>query len=315
MKRVVLAGIALVLLAPPWEAQQLSYEGALSGSTGTYIFTERTNSFILSTGLYLKAGRLSFRGTLPVWLQNTTLVTSSGAGPMATGGPYDQAAVRDSGQARQQRKQGGQGDGNGPGGNQGTGGQGPGGQRPGPILPAVAGDPVPVTSESVTGYQFALADPTLNGSFRVIQGRRVWMSLGATVKFPLADTATVGSGEWDVGGNLSVSVLAGRRWTFGLDAAYWHLGDLDSLDLVDPLLGSLTAGALLSDHWAASFALTGSTTAITGFDPPVTVTAALSWLGRGASWGLSVGAGLTESAPDFTVGLIWSVPLYSAGVR
>lgn len=310
MRFAVLVGVLVALWAPPWEAQQVSYEGSLSASTGTYIFTERTNSFALSTGLYLKTGRLSFRATIPVWLQNTTLVTSSGAGTVPTGGPYGQEAVRDSGQAREQRQQGG-GDGNGNGNGQGPGGPGgrmPGAGQPVPLTPAVAGEPVPVPAEAITGYQAALADPTLAVTARFLETGRVTMSLGGTVKFPLADTATIGTGEWDVGASLSVSVLAGSRWTFGLDASYWHLGDLDSLELKDPLLGTISAGALLGDRWGTMLSVTGSTTALTGFDPPVSVTVGLNHIAPSFTWGLSLGAGLTESAPDIMVGVLWSVP-------
>lgn len=301
MRFAVLAGVLLALEAPPWAAQQVSYEGGLSASTGTYIFTERTSSFALSTGLYLKTGRLSFRATVPVWLQNTTLITSSGAGTVPTGGPYGQEAVRDSGQAREQRQQGGNGD-----------GQGPGGGQPVPIAAGMAGEPVPAPSEAISGYRVALADPTLALAARVLDAGRLMVSLGGAVKFPLADTA-VGTGEWDVGANLSVSVLAGSRWTFGFDAAYWHLGDLDSLELLDPLLGTVSVGALLGDRWGAMLSLMGSTTMLTGFDPPVSVTAGLNHVAPSFTWGLNLGAGLTESAPDVMVGLLWSVPFGKGG--
>ena len=307
MRYAVLAGVLLALDAPPWEAQQVSYEGGLSASTGAYIFTERTNSFALSTGLFLRTGRWSFRATVPVWLQNTTLVTSSGAGSVPTGGPYGQGAVSDSGQAREQRKQGGGGNGQGPD------GQGPSGQQPVPITAAVAGEPVPAPEEALTGYQVALADPTLSVTGRLLETGRLMLSLGGTVKFPLADTATVGTGEWDIGANLSMSVLAGGRWSFGLDAAYWHLGDLDSLELKDPLVGSVSVGALLGDRWGAMLSLMGSTTTLTGFDPPVSVTAGLNHFAPSFTWGINLGAGLTESAPDVTVGLLWSVPFGRGG--
>jgi hypothetical protein len=301
MRIVAVVGIALGVWAVPGEAQRIFYEGGLSASTGTYIFTERTNSFALSTGLHLSAGRFSFRAAVPVWMQNTSLITSSGAGPVPTGGPYGREAVRDSGQARDQRHQGALGPG------------GPGNGRM--ILAGLVAAQVPAPSPAVTGYQIALADPALSGSVRVVDGGRVSVGFGATLKFPLADTATVGTGEWDFGGHLSVSILAGRRWTFALDASYWHLGDLDSLQLVDPVLASVSAGALLGDHWGAMLSLTGSTRTLTGFDPPLTITGAMSRVGLGVTWGFSLGAGLTESAPDLSIGLLWTVPLLHGGSR
>ena len=230
-----------LLLAARTAAAQLTYEGSLSGSTGTYLFTERTTSLVLNTGLSFRTGRLTLRASLPLWYQNTTLVTSSGAGSIPTGGPYGQETVSDSGQARQQQGHGGNdssGNGQGPG--------GPGGANPAVTpWPSFATGTIPPPEEALTGYEFMLADPMATATVRVIEAGRVNVSLGGTVKFPVADTATIGTGEWDFGGQVSVSVLVGSRWTLGLDGSYWHLGDLDSLDLVDPLLGSLS-------DWAAA---------------------------------------------------------------
>jgi hypothetical protein len=314
MTRTVVVVMGL-LLAARTAAAQLTYEGSLSGSTGTYLFTERTTSLVLNNGLSFRTGRLTLRASLPFWYQNTTLVTSSGSGSIPTGGPYGQETVRDSGQARQQQGQGG----NGPGGNgQGPGGPG-GGAGPGgpgganPVVapwPSFATGTIPAPGEALTGYQFMLADPMATATVRVVQASRVNLSLGGTVKFPLADTARIGTGQWDFGGQASISVLVGDRWTLGLDAAYWHLGDLDSLDLVDPLLGSLSVGTLIGDSWGAIFSVAAGTRTLTGFDPPVTLMAALSRFGTPASWGINVGAGLTETAPDFTIGATWWVKLW-----
>jgi hypothetical protein len=311
MTRTVVVVMGL-LLAARTAAAQLTYEGSLSGSTGTYLFTERTTSFVLNNGLSFRTGRLTLRANLPFWYQNTTLVTSSGAGTIPTGGPYGQETVRDSGQARQQQGQGG----NGPGGNgQGPGGPG-GGAGPGGANPVVAPWPslamgtIPPPEEALTGYDFMLADPMATATVRVIQAGRVNASLGGTVKFPLADTARIGTGQWDFGGQASVSVLVGSRWTLGVDGSYWHLGDLDSLDLEDPFIGSLSVGALLGNSWGAIVSVSAGTSTLTGFDPPVSVFAALSRFGTPGSWGINVGAGLTETAPDFTIGASWWVKLW-----
>lgn len=299
MTRTVVVVMGL-LLAARTAAAQLTYEGSLSGSTGTYLFTERTTSLVLNNGLSFRTGRLTLRARLPFWYQNTTLVTSSGSGTIPTGGPYGQETVRDSGQARRQQGQGGSGQGPG----------GPGGASPVVVpRPSFATGTIPPPEEALTGYQFMLADPMASATVRVVEAGRIRVSLGGTIKFPLADTARIGTGQWDVGGQASVSVLVGGRWTLGLDGAYWHLGDLDSLDLVDPLLGSLSVGTLTGDSWGAIFSVTAGTRTLTGFDPPVTLMAALSRLGTPASWGVNIGAGLTETAPAFTVGASWWVSL------
>jgi len=113
MKSVVpvVVGVVLALCVLRVEAQQVTYEGGLSTSTGSYFFTERTNSYVWSTGINVGKGRWSLRATLPIWFQNTTLLTTAGAGPVPSGGPTGRPAVHDSGQAREQRQQGGNGNG------------------------------------------------------------------------------------------------------------------------------------------------------------------------------------------------------------
>lgn len=64
----------------PLAAQEVAYEGGLSAATGRYIFTERTTTWTLLAGLAYTAGRFTLRGSVPIVLQNTTLVTRSGMG-------------------------------------------------------------------------------------------------------------------------------------------------------------------------------------------------------------------------------------------
>lgn len=319
--RVPVLALAALLGVLPLSAQRLSYEGGLSASTGTYLFTERTNSVALSSGLRLERGRLSLRLGVPLWLQNTTLLTASGAGSLPTGGPEGQQTVRDSGQARHQRGQGGTtgttdgtgGSGNGNGGTQGGNGQ-PGGQRLVAsanvgMMADVTETAIPAPEEALTGYELSLGDPMVGLALRLIDAGPVRLTAGGTVKVPLASTGTVGSGHWDLGGSLAMSALLGRRWSMGVDVSRWHLGDLDSLDIRDPWLGAFSVGTVFGDHWGALLGVTASTTTLTGFDPPVTVSIALSRLTPAMTWGISFGAGLSETAPDFLVGLSWSVPV------
>ena len=168
---------------------------------------------------------------------------------------------------------------------------------------------VVVPDAAVTGFRTVIADPFIGGAVRVVDSRRVGVTLGATVKAPVADTSNYGTGEWDAGATMSMSVLVGRRWSVGLDAGYWHLGDLDNFEFIDPLLGSLSVGVLLDDHWAAMASLAGSTQILTGFDPPLLATIAVSRASWASRWGLSIGIGLSESAPDVALGLTWAVPL------
>lgn len=298
MRRIMMIGW-LALVAQP-AAAQVTYEGSFTGLTGYYLFTERTNSLIFTNGLRWRSGRLSLSVNLPLWYQNTTLVSSSGGGTVPTGGPEAQGEVRDSGQAHGQ-----------PGG----GGGGSGGQavlhdhaRGSTAAPRFAQGDIPAPDEAVTGYQLMLGDPLAQATVSLIRGR-VPVSVGAMVKVPLASTATIGTGEWDFGGMVSAFWLTGNRWTVGLDASYWYLGDLDSLELENPLIGTLTVGRLLGTEWAASLGVSASTGSLTGFDPPLSVLASLTRLGAPNAWGINAGVGLTETAPAFSLGAVWWIKL------
>ena len=295
MRRTVLVGWLAVLAQPA--VAQVTYEGSFAGLTGYYLFTERTNSLIFTNGLRWRSGRLSLSANLPLWYQNTTLVSSSGGGTVPTGGPDAQGVVRDSGQAN---------------------GQPGGGGRP-----AVLGDPssgastglqlargnIPAPVDAVTGYQLMLGDPLAQATVSVIPEGRVTVSATATVKVPLASTTTIGTGKWDFGGLASALWLTGNRWTLGLDVSYWYLGDLDSLDLENPLIGTLSVGRLLGYDWAASLGVSASTGSLTGFDPPLSVLASLTRLGTPSAWGVNAGVGLTETAPTFSLGAVWWIRL------
>ncbi len=287
---------ALLTLIAPAVGAQWSYEGALSGTTGRYIFTERTTSLNFANGVSFRAGRLTLRTTVPFGYQNTTLITTSGAGIIPTGGPSGQGIVRDSGEARRR----GQTDGGGPHGN-GPGGQGP--QSSGTL--SFAEDAIPAPGEAITGYQLRLGDPMASGTLRLIERKRVSVALSGTVKVPVADTATVSTGKWDLGGHAALSIRLDDRWTFGADAGYWHLGDLDSLDLVDPVIGAVSVGRLFGDRWGAVVGLSAASSTLTGFDPSVSLTGGLSRLGSPGSWGISAAVGLTETAADISVGTFW----------
>lgn len=306
--------LGLLLLASggrPLTAQVIAYEGGFSASTGKYFFTERTTSLALSSGLSIRSGRLTLRATLPVWWQNTTLVTATGAGPVPGGGPYGREAVRDSGEARQQRKgMGGGGNGNGQGGSGGPGGM-PVPAWPGidPFLAAATEPDVPAPGQAVTGYEARVADPTVQASMRLVSGSRLSVGASLAAKVPLADTSSIGTGEWDVGAATSITWGVSSRVTLGLDGSWWYLGDMPDFDFRNPVMGSASLGALLGERWGVLASFSAGTSALEGYDPPVWVGAAVNRFGRRATIGLTVSAGMTETVPDLGVGLVWTLRL------
>jgi hypothetical protein len=262
------------LLPASLAAQEVAWEGGLSVATGRYMFTERTTGWSLNTGFAFSAGPLSFRVSLPVLLQNSTLVTSSGSTWIPSGGSHA-GTVADSGAARQGRQDGGA---------------------------------IQLPATTIETYEAAIGDPTGQVSWRVLSAAHS-VTLRAAVKAPLADTGTFGTGAWDFGFGASLTQIVARRLFLGADISWWRLGDLPELNFRDPFLASLSAGAFFAPGWGTLLTLSGGTPVLDGYDAPLTLGAAVSRLTGGTIVGLNGAVGLTETAPDLILGFSWRVQL------
>jgi len=272
------ASLLVALVPAAAVAQGLAYEGGLSLATGEYIFTARTTSWTLSSGLSGRAGRFTLRAGAPLFLQNTTLLTGSGAGMMPSGGPSS-GMVQDSGT--------------------GAGGMmGGGGDRRRLSMPASA----------VTGYRLVFGDPAVQVAWHVRDDATA-LTAGVAAKVPLTDTTAFGTGAWDFGASVSFTRHFGATGLLDLDLSYWQLGDLPDLDFRNPVLGTLSAGRAIGVEWAGTVFVTGGTAALRGYDPPVSVGFTVARLGTPALWGLTGALGLTPTVPQVAVSLSWRVGL------
>jgi hypothetical protein len=267
-----LLAVALVAGAAPIAAQSLAYEGSLSLTTGKYFFDTPTTSVGLFSGLALTAGAVTLRAGIPVLTQNTELVTASGLGGMPSGGPIS-GMVSDSGR-RVGRRAGG-----------------------GMVVPASV----------APGFAAALGDPTAMLTVRVVDRARVGVTVGTGVKIPVADTTSFGTGQWDAGVSMGVTLHPGARTLVGVDASYWHLGDLPALDFRDPVSGTVTLGRVF-ERWGASLAVSAGTSALRGYAAPVSAGASIHRLSSRALWGITAMVGLTETVPTLAVSANWRVP-------
>lgn len=278
------AGLALLLAAAtPAAAQQLAYEGSLGMTTGRYIFTTPTTTFTLSTGLALTTGPLTLRASLPVWLQNSTVITASGPGGALPSGGSSGGTVGDSGR----------------------GGRGGGGGMN--TVATARARRVEMPASAFTDYRAAIGDPILGATVMLRRDGSLSFGLGGMVKLPLADTAHYGTGEWDAGATASASIRVNRTTMLGADAAWWYLGDLPDLDFNNPVSGSLTFSHLRATRWAFSLFVRASTAAVPGFTAPATAGGGITWLSRRVAIGLEAGAGLTETSPDLGLTAYWRV--------
>ena len=278
--------MGLLIAAGPVSSQTVDYEGGVSLMRGAFVFADPTTSWALSTGLSLSADRLFARVTLPVYYQNSALVAGSGAGRIPTGGSSS-GAVADSGRTHQ----GGGGDG--------------GGMRL-RSTGAPHGGPVEVPPSAHDDYTVIAGDPVAQLGWRLVTRPGVLVNTSISAKAPVTDTTAAGTGEWDVGVSLGVGRSIGTWGGVTLEASYWRLGDMPTLELRDPLQGSVGVFAFLGEGWAGGATVAASTTILEGYDPPVSAGITLSRVSAQRTIGVSAGVGLTETSPQFFAGLSWS---------
>jgi len=283
--------LVLALFGPalPLAAQGFQYEGGLSVASGTYIFTERTTSWSLFTGFAVDKDRVTLRASLPVHVQNTTLVSLSGPGGRLPTGGSSSGVVADSGAARKGRSGGGDG------------------MRA--VRAQAAMGEVEVPSSAVTGYEASVGDPTAQLAWRALNGQRTGLSVSLLAKVPVADTGSFGTGQWDVGSSIAVSQALRGRGRLGLDLTYWKLGDLSTLDFRDPVYGSASVSYLKPNAWGVEINLSAGTSSLDGYNGPIWVGGSIARVSRRGSWAMGGTVGLSETTPDFTVSLTWKVDL------
>lgn len=277
------AAALLLALGRGVSAQDVAYNGSLQYATGSYVFSERTHSFYLFSGIGVDAGRFRVDASVPLVLQNSTLVTYVGGGPLPTGGA-DHEVV--------------------------------GNREPGMTIPGRRGYRAVPGTDSVrfrNRYDLQVGDPMLYGSVEVHSGTGVLRSVtvSAGTKLPLADLDSgVGTGEWDFSAGTSLSVALGDFLLFG-DLSYWWLGDLPELELRDELAYGLGIGRpILNGRFSLLGSLSGAESAVETLDPPLLLSISLGSTidgNRQVTGGVS--AGLTESSPDVGVFLGWTIPL------
>jgi hypothetical protein len=277
-------------------AQEGSWSLTASAASGTYIFTERTNSFTVSTLGALTLGRLEITASLPWILQNGGIVGMVGEFPTPTGGTdHGVVAGRQPGETVPADK--GKGKGPGPGGNAS------------PRTPLIA---LALQTSSEDGdssvafddaYRGAIADPLVGAGVELFRGTGVVRSVRVRgeAKIPVTDLEDgIGTGEWDFGAGGTLFVGSGRTFLFA-DLAWWRYGDLPELELSDGLVYGLGVSRSVAEaRGSLSLTLSGATRIIDTLDPPLSLGAGLGWQVR-PGWSLSVGghAGLTEASADY----------------
>ena len=284
--------------APAQQSPDVTYTGSVHYSTGEYLFTERSHSVSLLSGLQVRWDRIQLSASMPVIYQTTPWISTSTGTPIPTGGPRS-GTVRDS--LSRQR-----------GGDRGGMGGGASGSIRGDRLEAAH---EPVTIEDTAAYdEIGAGDPMFGLSVTTVReedGAPVTLSLRGDLKVPVADADQgFGTGQADVGAGGSVSRQLGDAYIF-TDLEYWAFGDMPDLELKNALSYAAGVGHV-SGSVGVSAMFSGYTRILEGTDPPMTVSGGLSvFPGETGRTGISftAAAGLTESSPDFSLSAGWTLRL------
>lgn len=161
------------------------------------------------------------------------------------------------------------------------------------------------------GLRARFSDPGVSAMYRVYDSwtGNTSLQLNGSVKIPLTNPDNgFGTGAWDFGFGLS-GMQRLRSWFVSTDVMYWYLGDMEDLDLNNPLTGSVGISYSFGDSgWLMSGSIYGSTPIIDDYDPPVSLMAGVGYMySPRASINGTVSFGLTESSADFSIGMGWSI--------
>lgn len=281
-------------------AQRLEYTAALSASRGSFIFAEPTTSWVFDQGLVLAADRWRLGLNIPLVTQNSSALTYIGGMPVPTGGP-DAGAVRtrDGSTTIGMRRRGA-----------GTGGGGA-------LLLGAPGTTTAASALADSGfvalpgaYTTNVGDPMLAAATELAFGASGTTRLGAQLlaKIPVATPSSgVGTGEFDYGAGLSFSAAGARTFCFA-DVSHWVLGDMPDLPLRDITSGALGVGLTFGEMGRVSTlaSVTGATAIVGNMEAPLSAGLSLG-IAAGERRFFTVGAnaGLSESAPDWSLSLGW----------
>lgn len=263
------------------EAQSVSYTGSAQYSSGSYYFENSTQSFYLSNGMSVQAGRFTAGIHIPYVYQNTPWVSYTEFGGIPTGGTQH-------GEVKQSGRQAGQGSGRGK-------------NR--------------ITLIDTTSYrQSGFSDPTVSASFTLLSNRThgTILTLNGSMKIPFADPANgFGTGAWDGGLGISISKRITQKIMVYGNSMYWSLGDMEELELNNALSYGVGVGLFLNngDVILNTF-LNGMTKIAEEFSAPAS-------LNLGAGFNVhnrvfintTISGGLSEASPDLSIGMGWSIRL------
>lgn len=283
---LILTGCGSVLLLLAGQeyvtAQKVTYSGSLQFSTGSYFFTERTESFYFSNELSMSIDRVRISFTIPYVVQSSPWISYGTTGGIPTGGTGH--------------------------GQVGQHGKGGGNQHQDLVRRGRHRVDVP---DTVSYRQASFSDPSIYGSLQIFNSsaQTTNLNLNASVKLPFTNPASgFGTGAWDFGTGISLFRRIHTMFLF-MDTMYWRMGDMNDLDLINPVTGSAGAGkAFKGGQWMVNTSISGSTKIIGSVDPPLNLNTGLGYMKSSKTLlNSTFSFGLSETSPDFTASVGWSI--------
>lgn len=280
----LLTVLLLLLFTTPIFAisPSFSYSGSLRFTTGSYFFSERTETLYFINSLGYSGDWGSIQMNLPFVVQNSPWISYSEGGVLPTGGKRHgqvgnsshTSTMRDTFRQRRHRV-----------------------------------DVPPGDADLMARF----GDPGLNATYRIYDSwtGNTSLQLNGSVKIPLTNpNYGFGTGAWDFGIGLS-GMQRLRYWFVTTDVMYWHMGNMEDLELNNPLTGSLGIGYAFGDTgWLMSGSIYGSTPILDDFDPPANLLAGVGYMySHRTSINGSVSFGLTNSSADLSIGFGWLIRL------
>lgn len=290
------AAFAAVAGAATGQQSQLTYSGSLQYASGDYTLSETTTSFLLFNGFSYRRGKWNFTASIPMIDQDSPYVTYVGGTPVPSG-----------------RRQGVDTGTTGAAGSLGVGSTGSGAGSANGSGTGRGGTIIVPDSQTLDFNDTGLGDPVFRADFAVSERQASGVRFGVygAAKPPLADEDSgFGTGEWDYGAGITMSKRAGSA-VFLADLGYWTFGDLPDFELEDPFTYSLALGrSLAGGSYSVLGSVSGYTETVDGVDGPIEAGFTVSRLNRsGRSFNVTLSAGLSESAPDYTLSTGWRMGL------
>jgi hypothetical protein len=279
------------------QAQKLSYTGSMQYATGSYFFSENTESFSFVNGFLLSGDKTTISFSVPFIYQNSPWISYGATGYLPTGGSQHGSLTDSTGRR--------------PGKGSGGGGSGMGKAQTFATSFNATTDSTITLTDTVSYNSYSFGDPMVYANVNLFRSNSgsTSLQLNTNLKIPVTDPANgYGTGEWDFGVGTSLSQrFLGNNYLY-LDITKWWFGDMPDLELQDPISYSIGFSRSLSQgKWLLNATLSGYSEIINDYEPPLNAGLGVGYfVSSKMTLNSTLSIGLTESSSDAAIGLGWS---------